>query len=885
MNPALKLYSSIDYGICLADEKCNVWFANQFLLGLLGFAQEELKGMNFNDLAVEKPSDQLEQLEAEFEKKSIDFYHIERRYCKKNKEAIWLKLKISRLNKIFPEESGVLIEATETTPLRIAKETGNELLKSYKDLFDASNDLAFILSQTGEIIDLNQVALDYFEKNPSDIIGTSIIQYASEDRTDISQIKTALEEAWQGQPQRFDWWTIVEQETTPQEVVISKAAYLGEQVLIASFRDIHERIASENRIHEQEALLRLVTENSTDAVSLFDADQSLVYMSPVIEKMIGFTPNELSEIGFDDLIHPEDKKQVEKEITTSISLQKSDSRYKYRQKRKDGSYCWLEVNALRRYDNDGRIIQTIANLRDVNEQVEADTKLKESERFLAETQRLAQIGSWEYDLENKNYKFSLGLLNLLQAHGQKEHDMNLLLDKVCAEHKDLLEEKIKDLEENGIGYNIDFTIELEKEKKRSFNGIGYAERNSEGVISRVRGAVIDITKRKSTELVLRNLKDRAERAAEVKQQFLSNMSHELRTPLNAVLGMTNLLKVENPRQDQLEKIRLLEYSAENLLNIINDILDFSAIEEQQLQLNSDVFELDLLMNNVIHLFTEKARENQTELKLVMENTPRQVIADKFRLNQILFNLIGNAIKFTDEGKVTVTVKGIEGDKPALEFSIADTGIGIEASELGDIFDRFYQSEVGRSFHHAGTGLGLSITKGLLELMGSKIELSSKVGVGTTFTFKIEVDLPELDQVEEPTGVYDSSAKALSDLRVLVAEDNTINQFVVKKILARWNIEPTIVENGQEVLDIILTEQESFDVILLDLQMPIMDGIEAAEKLRAKNVRIPIIAITAAVLPDQREHVLASGMDDFIGKPFKPEELKKIILKHTIKTDS
>ncbi|GEM_PF-3830277 len=812
-------------------------------------------------------------------------HHFEKRALRKDGNTIWLRFKVSRCPQIINEESGFLVEASETTPLRAAQETGDKLLKSYKDLFDASNDLAFILSRAGKIIDLNQVALDYFSLNASDVIGTSITDYAGQRTKNIASIKEAFEDAWNGTPQRFEWWAKLVDKETPQEAVISKAAYLGEQVLIASFRDIHERIASEKKLHEQEAMLRLVTENSTDAVSLFDATQQLVYISPVIEKMIGFTPDELVQLGFHQLIHPEDQRAVKVEIDGSIARQQTQSRYKFRQQKKDGSYCWLEVNALRRYDDQGKIIQTIANLRDVDEQVEAETKLKESERFLAETQRLAQIGSWEYHLHRDEYKFSPEFLHLLHLTEAKAKSPDALLQRVSAEHRKLLSEKLAALLKDGNGFNIDFTIELDDGSQRSLNGIGYAERDAEGRIPRVRGAIIDITKRKSTERVLRGLKERAERAATVKQQFLSNMSHELRTPLNAVLGMTNLLKIDKPRKDQLEKIKLLEYSAENLLHIINDILDFSALEEQHLQLNPEPVELDVLMNNVIHLFTEKAREKSLELKLNIEDTPSLIIADKFRLNQILFNIIGNAIKFTDEGEVAVSVSVKNEEESKLVFEISDTGIGIDASEFEDIFDRFHQSKLGGSFRLGGTGLGLSITKGLLELMESEIKLTSELGKGSTFSFELELLEPSNTKLEEPEAEYKTDQSGLSNLKVLVAEDNTINQFVVTKILSRWSIKPVVVENGQRVLDLILEQGEHFDIILIDLQMPVMDGIEATQLLRRNGIKTPIIAITAAVLPDQRNHVIESGMDDFIGKPFKPQELKEALLRHSVQVNS
>lgn len=646
--------------------------------------------------------------------------------------------------------------------------------------------------------------------------------------------------------------------------------------------DIRKSEDSKIELVTQEDLLKLVTENSTDVVCLFDENQRLVYISPVIEKMTGHRLEEIKERGFHDYIHPEDREYVKETIKKSLAAREAFSRYKYRHVRSDGSAFWLEVNAHRNYNDQGQNIRTIANLRDVDEQVQTQLKLRENERFLSETQRLASLGSWEYDLEHDNIKFSHEITRLFGFESSPNQGIKDIIDRVVDEDRELVQRKFDELLTQGNGFNIDFTIHLGSNRKRSLNGIGYAERGATGKVLKVKGAIIDITRRKENEIELRRLKEQAEKAAKAKQQFLSNVSHELRTPLNAVLGITDLLEAENPREDQKEKINVLKYSAENLLHLINDVLDYSALEERKLTLDIKDLNLEEFLTNVTHLFTEKANDKGIELNLEADNIPETIKTDQFRLNQILVNLLGNAIKFTDKGSVNLKaeLKEDKGDKQIIRFSVSDTGIGLSPSEINAVFDRFYQSSYSISKKTEGTGLGLSITKGLLQLMGSEIHVDSAPGKGSVFWFDLENIKDENNRVNEQVNEYQKEPKKLSDLKVLIAEDNSINQFVVKKMLARWDIEPTLVENGKEALDLILADSlNRFDLILLDLQMPVMDGEEAARKMRLSGVNTPIVAITAAVLPDQRKSALESGMNDFLGKPFKSQELLAVFEKY------
>lgn len=368
----------------------------------------------------------------------------------------------------------------------------------------------------------------------------------------------------------------------------------------------------------------------------------------------------------------------------------------------------------------------------------------------------------------------------------------------------------------------------------------------------------------------------ANEATKSKSDFLSTMSHELRTPLNSVIGMTDLL-IENPKaMDREENLRILKFSAVSLKSIINDILDFNKLGFDKLHLESISINLYTLIHDICAGLEIIAKEKGITLNVSVDETIKHklLISDPTRITQIMFNLIGNAVKFTAKGSVTVSVKvlDIKDGRINVRFSVADTGIGIHNNKLQEIFEPFSQATTSTSRNFGGTGLGLPIVKRLLVLFNSQICLESTLHKGSDFCFEISFKQDENLQkfsTEQDNEIYD-----LSNLKILVAEDNQMNIMVLKKVLARWNNEPVFVENGQEAIDMLIFQD--FDVILIDLNMPVMDGYTAAKLIRElpfeQKSQIPIIAFTASILNELEEKIKNAGMNDFIQKPFVAKEL-------------
>ncbi|MBU0728766.1 MAG: response regulator [Proteobacteria bacterium] len=402
--------------------------------------------------------------------------------------------------------------------------------------------------------------------------------------------------------------------------------------------------------------------------------------------------------------------------------------------------------------------------------------------------------------------------------------------------------------------------------------------NPEGEIIGIIEDFNDITVYRDAVLTQKVAKEAAQRASLAKSEFLANMSHEIRTPMNGIMGMTGLILQTDLNPEQREFMKILESSAESLLAVINDILDFSKIEAGKFQLHETPFRLADTVENAAHDFAGPAAEKNIELLCrVKPNVPDHLIGDPGKIRQILANLIGNAIKFTEKGEVMVTAELDQdlNNHSIIQFIVRDTGIGIPQDKINDLFDSFTQADTSSTRKYGGTGLGLSIARQLVALMGGRIGIESVEGKGSTFTFTLR-----LGKQPEPQGVEDiqETPEYSKKIRILLAEDNLVNQKVATNILTKQGYEVTTASNGLEALK--AYKSDTFDLILMDVQMPEMDGFEATRKIRdmekETGANIPIIALTAHDMEGYKDKCIAAGMNDHTSKPIRKDLLLNAI---------
>ncbi|MFC5270187.1 response regulator [Adhaeribacter terreus] len=467
-----------------------------------------------------------------------------------------------------------------------------------------------------------------------------------------------------------------------------------------------------------------------------------------------------------------------------------------------------------------------------------------------------------------NFTFSAG--KGLSLIGRKTHDViGKSLFDVYANNPKLLEEVRKAM-------NGQITRTTNLINGSYFETLFQPIRTNSGEFNGLMSFSFDITDRMKSEETLKKAKELAEETVKVKEEFFANMSHEIRTPMNGIIGLTSVLQKTELTDEQRTYLDAIHTSSEHLLVIINDLLDFSKMEAGKIMLEEINFDLRKLINDTVELLSPKARERNNRLKVIVDpQIPEQVCGDPVRFSQVLTNLIGNAIKFTENGQIRILAENIKetADSILLEFEVQDTGIGIPEDKLQSIFESFTQASSDTTRKFGGTGLGLTISKQLIEMQGGKLSVRSKQGEGSTFTFSINFKNPEAQPLQATAEELEIDPKELGPVRVLLAEDNEINQLLARKVITDWGFELDIAANGRIAVE--LLKENDYDVVLMDMQMPEMDGYEATKYIRNEmgpKSNVPIIAFTAHATKMEIGKCMLAGANAYVSKPLKPNEL-------------
>jgi len=600
-------------------------------------------------------------------------------------------------------------------------------------------------------------------------------------------------------------------------------------------------------------------------------------------KLFGYQPGEVQpdRHWWVEQIHPQDRDRVMYGINAAVESGDEHWSAEYRCRRADGSYAFVFDRGYILRDAWGKPVRMIGAMMDISALKQTEQALRESqERFTAFMDN-SPIYAYVKDEDGRyvyaNHpldiirKFSIvgktvfDLLPAESAGPYREHDLAVL----SSGKADELIERIP-LPDGTVRDWLIFKFPMEASGKRLLGGVG-----------------IDVTERKRAEAELKNAKEVAEVANRAKSEFLANMSHKIRTPMNGILGMVDLALGTQLNPEQKDYLEVVKSSADALMTVINDILDFSKIEAGKLELESVDFNLQESLEPALRALALRAQEKGLRLDCqIHPDVPAVLVGDPGRVRQIVINLVGNAVKFTERGEVSLQVERTsqEGKAATLHFSVHDTGIGIPREKQAVIFEAFTQADGSTARRYGGTGLGLTICRRLVEMMGGRIWVESHVGRGTTFHFTAcfglsvpgtspVVAIPDGSMNQAPA-VREFPAFKKRHLRILLADDNAVNQKLAVRLLEKCGHEVVATENGLEALAAL--EEQCFDLVLMDVQMPEMDGLEATaairEKERSTPAHLPIIAMTAHAMKGDEERCLKAGMDDYVSKPIKPTEL-------------
>lgn len=790
---------------------------------------------------------------------------------------------------------------------------GNEaFFKQFAEMFP---EMVYEVDMTGKVLYANKQCLSFFGYTKDDLErGINITELFPENsRIIIEKLKT-LKLPGETSSREYN---VRKKDGTLVPIVANSFAKYHDDKLIGHrgvITDIRKQKEFENHIIREKAFLEHLYNSTPAAIAIIETNGTISMINREFTNLFGFTHDEVLNKNINDLIVPDNLKKEARTIDRLASINRKEVRQTVR-KDKYGNKIYVTLVATSIVIND-EIVAHLGIYRDITS--ERKNQIVNEVLFNISTAALKQYDMKEiYAIiaselskvwETNNFFIALydkasQTLTLPLFLDDKDNLYEIPTSKtisswVIKENKSVLlkEMDLKSLEESGeielIGTPCKVWMGVPLRVDNSIIGVMcLQDYNDENKFSKDDLGVLDFIGNQvaiaiQRRMMLDNLiiaRQKAEEAAQSKQLFVSTMSHEIRTPLNEVIGITNLLLQGNPREDQLDLIKTLKFSGNHLLTLINDVLDYNKMESGKIVFEQTQFDFSDFLNEIMRSYSLRSKANNINFEInKASNLPVKVIGDPIRLNQILSNLLSNALKFTNKGSITVNIKELNrnNNQSQIEFTVKDTGIGIPKEKHSLIFESYTQASPDTTRHFGGTGLGLAICKKLVELQGGKIEIESEADKGSTFRFALPFGISVQENSRETSQLQDNFS-GLEGKRILVAEDNKINFFVANKFLVGWGIIVSHVENGQLALEKLKTED--YDLILMDLHMPIMDGIEATKIIRSsENPRIkniPIVALTAAIMSESHDKIEDLNINDYVLKPFKPHDLFERILKH------
>lgn len=654
---------------------------------------------------------------------------------------------------------------------------------------------------------------------------------------------------------------------------------------VGAAHDITEQRHAIERMVESERRFQTLAGLAPAGIFRTDTNGRCTYVNAAWLRISGLGEDEWQNEGWATALHPEDLQRVFDGWVAAVEA-RAEYRDEFRWLRPDGTEVWTEVSAQPEFDDRGKLIGFIGVQMDISERRRAEAKLAEREAQLTLLANNATDAVFRLTLDGHCLYASPSARGLLGIDAGRLIGAQMLTrfhpddhDSVTGVFAELAGARI---ESKIVAYRAELLQQPGVYRWMEAN-CGLV-RDEKGAPSEIIASIRDVSASKAMEEELREARERALGAGAAKAAFLANMSHEIRTPMNGVLGFTEMLAETELDPTQQHYVRLITDSGRAMMRLLNDILDMSKIDSGQMHISAEPVDLAKKLRKCSQLMIPIARGKGVDLTFTVDPAlPKYVVGDPLRLRQLLLNLIGNAVKFTDRGSIDVTVKPVDGQ---LQIEIADTGVGIAADRLSAIFQRFSQADDSVASKYGGTGLGLSISTELAKLMGGSISVVSAVGVGSTFTLTlplIEADWFEPGQRATLPSTALPTGQAGQSLRVLIAEDHDVNQALITAMANAAGMVPTIAVNGAKAVEMVeaaAAEGNPYDIVLMDIQMPVLDGLEATRQIRQLGYgpdRLPIIAITANAYATDAAGCIAAGMQGHLAKPIRLRDLQALVV--------
>ncbi len=884
------ILESIEEGYYEVDLSGRITFSNDSMCRIFGCTTQEFNGTNYSSYVKGDTADAIFKTFNMVYKTGRDLGSTQWEFFRKNDgEQIFIEVSVSRILSKTGEIMGFRGMGRDVTRRVHAERALKESEERYRTILESIEEGYYEVDLKGTFTFCNGAMCRITDCSREEFVGMSYRRMA--DKKSAQVIYAAFHEVYEtGRDLAPVSWDFIKKNGERINCEVSVSRILLQDGECTGFRgvvrDVTKRVQAERALMESEHRYRLLAENVNDIIWTADLDFNFTYVSPSVKQVARTTPEETLKLNVRHVMSRDLFKRVVSELGEIMTragqgedVSRIVKRFEFEHSRGDGTMFWADTIASIQIDENGKPVGFVGITRDITDRITADEEIRKNEAKYRSILESIEEGYYETDLAGNLTFFndSLGRNMGFTAEEMKGRSYRIFMDEDGARTVFQTFKRVFETgkAEKAFGWEL-----IRKDGSRVLTEASILLiRDSNGKPVGFRGLIRDVSERIQAE-EFKAAKLKAETENRAKSEFLANMSHEIRTPLNGIIGMTELAMDTSLDENQRDIVRVINRESEILLNLINDILDFSKIEADRYELEVIPFDLRVLIEDLAHSFAMRSEKKGLEfISFLSPDVPARLMGDPGRLRQVIANLAGNSLKFTDKGEIFIKVEKQREykHKVALKFSVRDTGIGIPREKQQRIFESFTQADGSTTRKYGGTGLGLAISKKIVEMMGGKIGVRSRVGKGSTFFFtavfpkqKEQRIYPLLDDVD------------IKGMRVLVVDDNETNRFILMEYLKTWGCIPVDYPGGPETVSVLragITVNEPFDLILMDFNMPGLDGFELAGKIRAvKSLKkIPIIILTSLGDLGDGKHCRDIGIQGYLPKPMRRDDLKKAIL--------